>query len=51
MKDAIRPREAFGEFLQAFPHLHPTPLPGYIPEARVFLISRRPKPADPGSTT
>jgi O-methyltransferase len=35
-------KEAFEEFLSEHPVLGAEPLPAYIPEARVFLVSRRP---------
>jgi O-methyltransferase len=40
-KGEIGQKEAFDEFLAAFPSLAVEPLPGYIPEARVFLVTRR----------
>jgi hypothetical protein len=36
----IGQKEAFDEFLAAFPELSATPLPAYLPQARVFLVSR-----------
>lgn len=36
----IGQKEAFDEFLGAFPDLTAEPLPAYIPEARVFLMTR-----------
>jgi O-methyltransferase len=37
----IGQKEAFEEFLAAFPQLVAEPLPAYRPQARVFLITRR----------
>jgi O-methyltransferase len=34
-------KEAFDEFLLAFPQLSAEPLPAYLPQARVFLVTRR----------
>ena len=34
-------KEAFDEFLKAFPHLEAEPLPNYIPQSRVFLIKKK----------
>lgn len=39
-KGRIGQKEAFEEFLAAFPTLRAEPLPAYIPAARVFLVSR-----------
>jgi O-methyltransferase len=37
-------QEAFAEFLTAHPDLHAEPLPAYLPQARVFLVTRTPAP-------
>jgi O-methyltransferase len=37
----IGQREAFAEFLADHPSLRAQPLPAYIPQARVFMVSRR----------
>jgi O-methyltransferase len=37
----IGQKEAFEEFMAANPALRASPLPAYIPQARVFLLSRR----------
>ena len=37
----IGQKEAFNDFLAAFPQLIPEPLPAYLPQARVFLVTRR----------
>lgn len=39
-KGEIGQKQAFDEFLAAFPTLTAEPLPAYIPEARVFLVKR-----------
>jgi hypothetical protein len=38
-------KEAFAEFLEAFPTLSAEKLPAYIPQARVFLVKRHAAPA------
>jgi len=37
----IGQKEAFEEFLTAFPQLRAEPLPAYLPQARVFLVTRQ----------
>lgn len=37
----IGQKEAFDDFLAAFPQLTAEPLPSYLPQARVFLVTRR----------
>lgn len=38
----IGQKEAFEEFLAGNPDIHAEPLPAYAPQARVFMLSRRP---------
>jgi hypothetical protein len=39
-RDEIGQREAYAEFLDAFPHLTSESLPAYIPQARMFLVTQ-----------
>jgi hypothetical protein len=41
-------KEAFEEFLAAHPELRAEPMPSYLPEARVFLVTRSPGVTAPG---
>ena len=36
----IGQQETYAEFLEAFPHFTSEPLPAYIPQARMFLVTR-----------
>lgn len=42
--DKIGQREAFAEFLKEFSHFTSEPLPAYIPQARMFMVTRSASP-------
>lgn len=49
-RDEIGQREAFAEFLEAFPHFTSEPLPAYCSNARLFLLTRNESAAAPLSS-